>query len=517
MRKVVVYPGRFQPMLRHHAEVFQTLQAQFPDADVYLASTNKTDSETSPFDFAEKQQIASKIYGIDPRKMLQVSVPYNVDMYDFDPENTVMIMAVGGKDYDRFPVKNINPDTGLVMKKTIDEPARLQPISTMKGDPLPMSQRAYIAYAPTVEDQQGDTRSASAFRQQIKSAPDKQTAKAIFTKHFGEYNEEIFNLVYDRLVEQDMNESMNIMRKLAGLPEVTSELEQVVESAPVDYGMTDAEKQLADLGRTLMDNAMKEKSDKLSNYMSLVGRMFTEYGTDQGAKSLPELANKLKMSEEDVLKFAAYAQKLEQGQNDGSADQLEIDLSDFYEGEIPSGELEEAAPLIGAAAGAVGRAVTGAAARRGAGKTMSKVAGGVASGATKSALTKASDAMSTKLDASSSDVGEEIEPVSMSAQEPESGPGCDYYDRETPVADTFSHKTVGDLSPIEATARLSTTAVNDAMGRLDMIKEKLCDDSDLHTEVHNDIQDIMDMLRDYRREITNIADGLKNNQGDMDV
>lgn len=507
MRKVVIYPGRFQPMLRHHAQVFQALQAQFPDADVYLSSTNKTDPETSPFDFAEKQQIAQKIYGIDPSRMLQVSSPYNVDMYDFDPENTVMIMAVGGKDYDRFPVKNINPDTGLVMKKTADEPARLQPISTMKADPLPMSQRAYIAYAPTVEDQQGDIRSASAFRQQIKSAPDQQTAREVFTKHFGEYNEEIFNLVYQRLAEQDMNESINTMRKLAGLPELVSEPQTVAESGPIDYEMTDAERQLADLGRTLMDNAMREKNDQLSNYMSLVGRMFTEYGTDNGAKSLPELAGKLKMSEEDVLKFAAYAEELQQQQTGGEAEDSEIDLSDFYEGEIPEQEeLEELAPVIPAAAAAAGRMAAGAAARKGAGKTLSKAAGSVASGITKSTLSKAADAVSSKLDSMGKGMDEDYEDAVMVSAEPESGPGCDYYDRETPVADTFSHETVGELTPIQSVARLSTTAVNDAMGRLDYIKEKLCGGDVDHMAVHNDLQKIMDMLRDYRREIIKIAD-----------
>lgn len=512
MRKVVIYPGRFQPMLRHHAEVYQTLQAQFPDAEVYVASSNKTDGDTSPFSFAEKQQIAHKVYGIDPSRFLEVAVPYNVDMYDFDPENTTMIMAVGGKDYQRFPVTNVDPDTGLVMKKTADEPARLQPISTMAGAPLPMSQRAYIAVAPTVEDQQGSARSAGDFRQQIKSAPDRQSARQVFTKHFGEYNEEIFNLVYDRLAENHMNESLNTLRKLAGLPENSTNIQHQLESAPVDYEMTDAERALAELGRTLIDNAMSEKNDQLSNYLSLVGRLFTEYGTDQGAKSLPELAGKLKMSEEDVLKFAAYAQQLQQKEQGTDIDSTEIDLSDFYEGEIPSDKnIDEAAPVIGAAAAAVGRVAAGAAARRGARSGVSKALGSVASRATSSGLNRAADAVSKKLGSVGMD--EEFEDM-LPQQEPDSGPGCDYYNRDTPVADTFSHRTVGNLSPIQSTARLSTTAVNDAMGRLDMIKEKLCDNSELHTAIHNDIQDIMDMLRDYRREITQIADHAQSDHGE---
>ena len=38
MKKVVIYPGRFQPMLPHHAEVYNKLKAQFPGAEVYVAT-----------------------------------------------------------------------------------------------------------------------------------------------------------------------------------------------------------------------------------------------------------------------------------------------------------------------------------------------------------------------------------------------------------------------------------------------------------------------------------------------
>ena len=38
MKKVIIYPGRFQPMLPHHAEVYNRLKSQFAGAEVYDTS-----------------------------------------------------------------------------------------------------------------------------------------------------------------------------------------------------------------------------------------------------------------------------------------------------------------------------------------------------------------------------------------------------------------------------------------------------------------------------------------------
>ena len=56
MKQVIIYPGRFQPMLSHHAEVYSQLQSQFPEADVYIGTSDKVESGKSPFTFKEKQQ-----------------------------------------------------------------------------------------------------------------------------------------------------------------------------------------------------------------------------------------------------------------------------------------------------------------------------------------------------------------------------------------------------------------------------------------------------------------------------
>mgnify|MGYP006087264825 FL=1 len=229
MKQVIIYPGRFQPMLSHHAEVYSQLQTQFPEADVYIGTSDKVESGKSPFTFAEKQQIATA-HGIEPSKVLQAKRPYHKDDYPFDEENTVIIFAVGEKDMDRFPFSNVNPDTDLdMMVKDKSKPKYYQKINTYRTDPKPMAERGYITLAPTISVG-NEVASASAFRDALKNAPDKESAEQVYTKQFGNFDPKIFELIYGKITGQnDMNEELNNMRKLAGMQPLTESFDPAME------------------------------------------------------------------------------------------------------------------------------------------------------------------------------------------------------------------------------------------------------------------------------------------------
>ena len=226
MNKIVIYPGRFQPMLRHHVEVYDYLVKTFSDAEVFIGTSDKV-TDTSPFNFKEKQMIAMA-QGIDPNKVLFAPQPYVHTFYkQFDHDNTIVIFAVGEKDMaERFAMNNVDPSTGLDMKVKEPEPKYYQMINSMKDTPLPMSKRGYLFEVPNI-DIDGEVASATAFRNQIKSSPDKEAAKSVFDKQFREYNEEVFNLVYNKIVGKPMSENIQILRQLAGL--------NVEEGAPVEF------------------------------------------------------------------------------------------------------------------------------------------------------------------------------------------------------------------------------------------------------------------------------------------
>lgn len=233
MKKVVLYPGRFQPMLPHHADVYKHLVAQFPDADVYVATSNKVEAPKSPFDAKEKMAIMTQLLGIPEDRILLVRSPYNAKEYEsvFDMDNTVAIFAVGGKDMEDDPRFSFKP-------KKDGSPGYLQPINSIKDGEMPMTQRGYVYSAPTVSSG-SEAASASAFRNSMSNAPDIETAKKIFTDTFGSFNEKVFDLVYDKITGIKMKESIEQLRKLAGISEAPVEFE------PYDRKKADSKQPLA--------------------------------------------------------------------------------------------------------------------------------------------------------------------------------------------------------------------------------------------------------------------------------
>ena len=317
MDKVVVYPGRFQPMLKHHAEVYQRLVKQYPDAEVYIGTSDKVEPGKSPFNFAEKQKIA-QAHGIDPSRVLQVKNPYHMDSYPFDKDNTQVIFAVGEKDAEqRFPANSVKKD---------GTPGYYQRLGS-DDQPLPMSKRGYITVAPNVTDG-GDVASASAFRQALQGARSPEEAKQIYVKQFGSYDPNVFKMIYNKVADKTMEQmELNQMRKLAGLSEAPGDADNMRSSY---YGMSDQQRQLADMGRALMNSQFKF-DDALGNKMADVGNELTKFGTPEGSKSMEDMLKKLKMSKDELLKFMKKAKELvdqgahEMGRDMDASDEPEAD------------------------------------------------------------------------------------------------------------------------------------------------------------------------------------------------
>lgn len=275
MKQVIIYPGRFQPMLSHHAEVYSQLQSQFPEADVYIGTSDKVEADKSPFTFKEKQLIA-QAHGIDPSKILQAKRPYHKDDYPFDEDNTVIIFAVGEKDMDRFPFNNVDPDTELDMTvRGEPKPKYYQKINTYRTDPKPMAERGYITLAPTISI--GDeVASASAFRDALKNAPDKESAEQVYTKQFGNFDPKIFELIYGKITGQNnMNEELNKIRKLAGMPPLTESFDPAMEPSQHEEAYNGLMNALQSGGEEELAKAMGLSIEELDQEIN-------EYGMEHG-------------------------------------------------------------------------------------------------------------------------------------------------------------------------------------------------------------------------------------------
>jgi len=99
---VAIYPGRFQPMGKHHAQTYKWLKSKFSDA--YVATSGKVSLPKSPFSFAEKKKIINS-HGI--KNVVQVKSPYQATeiLKKYDPETTAAVFMFGAKDAGRLKGK----------------------------------------------------------------------------------------------------------------------------------------------------------------------------------------------------------------------------------------------------------------------------------------------------------------------------------------------------------------------------------------------------------------------------
>jgi hypothetical protein len=136
-KTIVVYSGRFQPFHKGHFATYQNLIKKFGKDSVYVATSNKTDNQKSPFNFKEKKLIMQKMFSIPSDKIVEVRNPYAPMevLANYPEETTGFITVVGEKDEMRLSGKYFTPYKGKVEMGYKDKgyvyasPAQPNPIS----------------------------------------------------------------------------------------------------------------------------------------------------------------------------------------------------------------------------------------------------------------------------------------------------------------------------------------------------------------------------------------------------
>lgn len=117
--------------------MYDHLVAQYGPENVYLATSAKQDAATSPFTYADKVTMMTKM-GVPAGRILQVTNTYKKDEtardLGLDPAEDRLVYALGAKDAERF-------------KYTAESP--LQLLSQTKKL-KPVSKHAYVEVVPTV-------------------------------------------------------------------------------------------------------------------------------------------------------------------------------------------------------------------------------------------------------------------------------------------------------------------------------------------------------------------------------
>jgi len=191
-RVIAVYPGRFQPMGRHHYATYKALADQFGGENTFIVTSNKMGPK-SPLDFEEKKKIMVA-HGVPADKIVMSRNPYQaVELtQDLDPASTAIVFAVGGKDMRDSP-RFANLD-GLTKKGTPAYYKTYRPGEELVG----LDKHGYIAVAPHVKiDVPGfGEMSGTTLRNALKGASIED-----FEAIMGFYNQEIYDILQGKLEE----------------------------------------------------------------------------------------------------------------------------------------------------------------------------------------------------------------------------------------------------------------------------------------------------------------------------
>jgi hypothetical protein len=136
-KQIVVYSGRFQPFHKGHYATYEQLVKKFGADNVYIATSNVTNSSNSPFSFSEKKAIMTKMFGIPSSKIINVRNPYAPTeiLNKYNEDTTALIVVVGEKDEQRLGGKYFTPYKGKATEPYPDKgyvyaaPATSNPIS----------------------------------------------------------------------------------------------------------------------------------------------------------------------------------------------------------------------------------------------------------------------------------------------------------------------------------------------------------------------------------------------------
>lgn len=186
---VIVYSGRFQPAHKGHAAAYRALMQEYPEADVWVATSNLV-KEDSPFNFQERKFLLEKA-GVPGNKIEQVVNTYSVKEITekYNPEKDRLIYVVSQKDADRFSYKPKKDGTLPYLQK-------LENTNNM----APMSQHGYIKVGETFPFKvlEKTVTGATQIRDMYKHVSEPER-KQIIIDLYGKFDKDIYNLFNKKL------------------------------------------------------------------------------------------------------------------------------------------------------------------------------------------------------------------------------------------------------------------------------------------------------------------------------
>ena len=186
---VVVYAGRFQPFHKGHFATYKHLVSKFGKDNVFIGTSDKTDKLKSPFNFKEKKEVMTKMFGVPSNRIVQIKNPYAPTeiLNKFNEDTTAFITVVGEKDASRLGGKYFEKYKGKVEQGYKD--------------------KGYVYVSPS----QPNPISGTDVRNWLGSGSTEERQK-LFTKAYPKFDKKIFDLITKKL--DSLNERIFIPKEV---------------------------------------------------------------------------------------------------------------------------------------------------------------------------------------------------------------------------------------------------------------------------------------------------------------
>jgi len=211
-KTIVVYVGRFQPFHKGHYATYDHLVKKFGKNNVYIGTSNKVERPKSPFNFKEKKQIMTTMFGIPSNKIYEVKNPYAPleILKKFDEKTTAFITVVGEKDASRLGGKYFQKWDGTPTEGYKD--------------------KGYVYVSPA----QPNPVSGTDVRVGLGSGTEEQKRNFFLDRAYPKFNKTIFSLITNKLQESCIRLTKTQLEDL--LIEVSSGLgQEMVDDGPVIF------------------------------------------------------------------------------------------------------------------------------------------------------------------------------------------------------------------------------------------------------------------------------------------
>lgn len=186
---VIIYPGRFQPAHRGHARIYNSIVQEYPEADVWVATSNVV-NEKSPFNFQERKYLLEKA-GIPSNRIMQVVSTYVAKEVTskYNDKKDSLIYVVSQKDADRFSYKPKKDGTMPYLQKLEDA-----------NELLPLGEKGYVKVGQTFPFKVlgKSVTGATQIRDMYKHVSEPERKQMVIDL-YGKFDKEVYNLLNKKL------------------------------------------------------------------------------------------------------------------------------------------------------------------------------------------------------------------------------------------------------------------------------------------------------------------------------